>query len=309
MSRRRKVELPADLSRVPGPVGPDTLQELYDQNRAPVSAVPTMLPTWNTLCRDEGGGVGLAHGWHVVVAGKTGSGKSLFALNMAVEAMKRGNKVAYLSLEMSKRQLLTRALAIVSQIPVSRLEPGTGYDEESFGEATEIWGERLEDRMHVSDLPLQTLEDVEIAIVKANELLDVRYFITDYMQLAWTSKAETLNAQITEVSHMVRGLAQELNVVSVGLSQFNRATSSAEQRPDVTGLMGGSSLENDADQVVLLDHVSYRKMSDQMAAQEILLAKNRHGSSGRLAVQWDYLTLRVLETRVGPEDVDARLPL
>lgn len=305
----RQIPLPDDLGRIPGPVGPTELRTLYEQNRAPVSAVPTMLPTWNKLCRDEGGGVGLAHGWHIVVGGKTGSGKSLFALNMAVEAMKRGNKVAYLSLEMSKRQLLTRALAIVSEVPIWRLEPGADYHEGSFGEATEIWGERLEDRMYVTELPIQTLEEIEVAIVKAHELCDVRFFITDYMQLAWTSKAETLTAQITEVSHMVRGLAQELKVVSIGLSQYNRATSSAEQRPDVTGLMGGSSLENDADQVILLDHTTYKKASDKIANQEILLAKNRHGSSGRLAIQWDYRTLRVLETVDGTDDDDEiRLP-
>ena len=58
----------------------------------PVDAVPTPLPGWNNHCRDEGGGVGIARGWHVVVAGNTGLGKSLLSLNLAAGAIKHGHK-------------------------------------------------------------------------------------------------------------------------------------------------------------------------------------------------------------------------
>jgi len=287
--------LPAEVGKLLGSVGENSLHQIYNQNAAPVDAVPTMLPNWNRLCRDEGGGVGLAHGWHVIVGGKTGSGKSLFGLGLAVAAIKRGYKVGFVSLEMSHRQLVTRALSILSGVPVAQLEPGPDYSEEAFQRAARLWVDGAEHMMYVNEVPIHTLSEIEDAITRAHETEGVRYFVTDYLQLAWASKADTITAQITEVSHAIRGIAQELKVVSVGLSQYNRETSKSKERPEVTGLMGGSSLENDADQVILLDHTKYKQTSKNSATQEILLSKNRHGSSGRLAVAWDYKTLTVSE--------------
>ena len=67
--------------------------------------------SWNRRCRDEGGGVGLAHGWHVTIAAKSGTGKSILALNIAARAIECGERVAFLSLEMSRAQVATRAAA------------------------------------------------------------------------------------------------------------------------------------------------------------------------------------------------------
>ena len=72
-------------------LGP-TLRQFVRDAQKPVEAVPTPLPSWNAACRDEGGGVGLARGWHDVVAGNTGQGKSLFALNVAASAIRHGDR-------------------------------------------------------------------------------------------------------------------------------------------------------------------------------------------------------------------------
>ena len=86
-----------------------------------------------------------------------------------------------------------------------------------------------------------------------------------------------------------------MNVVTVGLSQMNRQTSSNRvDSPFAQGLIGSSSLENDADQVLLLDHSRYEK-GNRSAKTWALLAKNRHGSQGDIPIEWDYKTLRVRE--------------
>jgi replicative DNA helicase len=291
--------LPDDLGKCLACVGKVDLEQLREQNRAPIDAVPTHLPQWNKMCRDEGGGIGVARGWHVIVAGKTGAGKSLFGLNMAVEAIRHGDKVGFVSLEMSRRQLITRALAIQSGYSVKLLEPGPQYQDHSYEAAAQDWLEQLEDRLFVNSTPLQSLVDIGDEINRAHETEDVRYFVIDYMQLAWVSHADNLLAQITEVSHTIRGLARKLNVITVGLSQYNRETSKSTLAPEITGLMGGSSLENDADQVLLLDHTSYKRQPHGTATQNVLLAKNRHGSVGKIAVVWDYDTLRVTESTEG----------
>ena len=86
-------------------IGDDIFDELDQSKRQPVDAVETPFPTWNRMCRDEGGGQGLAKGWNVIVAADTGGGKSVLGLNMASHAFKTGAKVCYVSLEMSDTQL------------------------------------------------------------------------------------------------------------------------------------------------------------------------------------------------------------
>lgn len=84
--------------------------------------LPTPYSAWNGVCGDEGGLTGLARGWHVMVAGNTGMGKSLVAINLAAYAVKNGEKVGIISLEMSKPQLMTRYLAIHTGLPIRKLE-------------------------------------------------------------------------------------------------------------------------------------------------------------------------------------------
>jgi replicative DNA helicase len=83
-------------------------------------------------------------------------------------------------------------------------------------------------------------------------------------------------------------------VVMVGLSQFNRETSKNKERPQIQGLMGGSPLENDSDQVVLLNHAKVEKRG-HFTDTEALLAKNRHGPAADIPVMWDYRTLTLTE--------------
>ena len=112
------------------------LDQLNKQKLEPITAIPTPLAKWSKHCRDEGGGVGLALGWHVVIAGATGVGKSLLALNIAAEAIRNGRRVGYISLEMSEQQTATRFQSIVSGINIKRLEHGEEFQIEKSNEAS-----------------------------------------------------------------------------------------------------------------------------------------------------------------------------
>jgi replicative DNA helicase len=131
-----------------------------------------------------------------------------------------------------------------------------------------------------------------------HEVNGCRFMIVDYLQLARTaSRSSDLLLAIEEVSHTVRDVAGELGVVSVGLSQFNRSTSANyEDPPTPQGLMGGSPLENDSDQVVLLDHSKYeRDHVNNGATTRLLLSKNRHGGTAIIDVRWSYRDLSITE--------------
>jgi replicative DNA helicase len=92
-------------------------------------------------------------------------------------------------------------------------------------------------------------------------------------------------------------VVRDLNIVSLGLSQFNRETSkNYDDSPTVQGLMGGSPLENDSDQVFLIDHSRYERVDNTGGAtQTLILGKNRHGPCVEFPARWDYNTLRIVE--------------
>jgi replicative DNA helicase len=282
-----------------------TLDRLIRDAERPVDAVPTPLPAWNAVCRDEGGGVGLARSWHVILAGNTGQGKSLAALNLAATALEHGERVAFVSLEMSERQLLTRLLAICSGKPIRRLEPGKELVLEDVRSAASYLNELYERTggcLYVNRAPIAKLQEIAAAIRYQHEVHGCRYFILDYLQLAWTGSATSLFENIQEVSNAVRQLAVDLNVVSIGLSQYNRETGKENASPRPQGLMGGSPLENDADQVALLDHSKFKR-TPTGAATDILIGKNRHGPQTRIPVAWDYTSLRFNESTTGARSI------
>ncbi len=115
------------------------------------------------------------------------------------------------------------------------------------------------------------------------------------MQLVEVSGVDGISEQTRAVSKMVQRIAFDGQVTTVGLSQFNRATSfNKDTPPTVHGLTGSSALENDSDQVVLLDHTANMRSGSTMDTN-ILVAKNRHGPVPKIPVRWDYTTLQLTE--------------
>ena len=267
----------------------DRFDRLLEHQLAPIDAVPTPFPKWNRACRDEGGGEGIARGWHVLAAARTGTGKSILALNMAATAMRHGETVCFVSLEMSQRQVETRLMAIVSGEPVRSLEKGQTFDRAAFLRAAEAFG-RVPGRFLTNRQPVHTMVDVVQSIRAVHEIYGARYFIVDYLQLAGNPNDPE---SITAVSQAVRQQAKDLQVVTFGLSQFNRSTSTLNETPTVHGLMGGSSLENDADQIVLVDHSKIEEVPEGGWTTRLVLPKNRHGPDGDIPIHFSSNTLRM----------------
>lgn len=256
------------------------VERISKSKQAPISACPVLWSPWRRLCRGAGGGEGLAHGWHVVLGAPSGAGKSLFAVNFAAGAVRGGENVCMMSLEMSQAELLTRFLAVYSGFPVRSLEHGPQFDPQMW----RLAGEQLQEAkgtLRINRDPLHSLEDIKRCFERHIDD-GCKVFITDYLQLAW-SKAQSMREQITEVSQTIRGLAREYEVLSFGLSQLNRATSTGNSVWSKEGLIGGSSLENDADQVLLLS--KQERLADRGFKSSCKLDKNRHGMVG----EWDFL--------------------
>lgn len=273
--------------------------ELDALKQLPIDVVPTPYPTWNHMCRDEGGGRGLARGWYVVYGAKTGTGKSIMALNLACHAFRHGEKVGIISLEMSRNQLVTRSMGIFSGISIRRLEQGSEYTPRDAQTVKTDWAgqkKRTGGAIWLNDEPIFELEvvaDMFRDMVLKNHC---RLIVVDYLQLVWTGNAKQMLDRIIEVSGLLRMLTKRWRVTTVGLSQFNRLGSRSENPPVPEDLMGGSPLENDADQVILLDHTSTKDHAYGYT-YNIMLAKNRHGETGTFPALFDRRTLRISEHR------------
>jgi replicative DNA helicase len=287
------------------------LAALKERLLAPVQAVPTPWPTWNQACKGWGGEVGLARGWHVLIAGMSGGAKTFSALNLAAAALRHGETVTFHSLEMGWDELAARVLAIVSGEPAYRLGPGKHFSPERFDAAHEKMDE-VRGALVVNEDPMYRLGDLVRGMERCVEEHGSRVQIVDYLQLAWTGDAATMYDRVTEVSHAVRAAAKKLGITTIGLSQLNRETSKAKgERPSKEGMIGGSSLENDADQVLLLDH---SRRSDVFSPEGrprgwtgwLNLDKNRHGPNAEVPIRFDPDTFRIRE-RMPDEIFDGEL--
>jgi KaiC/GvpD/RAD55 family RecA-like ATPase len=278
-------------------VGGETLESMLAEKLAPIDAVPTPIPAWNALCRGAGGGVGLARSWMVTIGANTGTGKSLVALNLAAEAIRHGEVVTFLSLEMGRSELATRLLSIVSGVSVASLEQGPQFDQAAYlraSVAVDSIRRETGGYVQVNRRPMSKLSDVVQSIRHYHEMTGSRYFLVDYLQLAWTQANHSITERTELIAHQLRDLSHTLGVTLVALSQFNRSTSANRaERPVAQGLMGGSAIENDSHQVLLLDHSRWERRGDE-ADTWLIVDKNRHGGVQDIPVRWEYRTLRLV---------------
>lgn len=288
----------------------DVLDEMAKEKQQPIDATPTPWAQWNTACRGAGGSVGVARGWHVVVAARSGNGKSLLGANMAVSAIRGGEKAAIISLEMAQIEMQTRVMAIVGRQRVSDLDHGQYFNADRWRDAKREMHriyEQCGGKLYINRRPMNKLADIAAAIRALHEREGVRWYVVDYLQLAAIGGGRTseLLDRITEVSFVVRGLAKELNVTTIGMSQLNRETSKSKEKPTKEGLMGGSPLENDAEQVILLDHSRIIKEThNERIKSWALLDKNRHGEVIEIPTALSTRTLELTERM--PDDIEDR---
>lgn len=270
---------------------PEFRLKFAERQSAPISAVPTPLQLWNDCCQGDGGGVGLADGWMVILGGNPKFGKTMIALDMLRVAMMSGRRPGFISLEMNTFTAASRIMAMITNTPVWKLEK-RGYSERQF---TEVWktiapaendfGLYVDDRVHYGiDSIMQSMESL-----LAN---GYNYFVVDYLQLAAIGSEESINRAVVEVTSRLRAFAKDNNVPVLALSQFNRETSkNYVDTPQPQGCHGGMIVEASGDQIILIDHSRYEKTLK--GARTWLELTNRHGPSASIPIEWYWEGLRL----------------
>jgi replicative DNA helicase len=222
-------------------------------------------------------------------------GKSAFALSMALKAARQWDShIAIFSLEMSAEQLVQRMLAVEGRVDVQKLRLGR-LDGDEWRKIAEAAGRLSELMVFIDDsASLSAMEMRSKARrVHAEHRLDL--LIVDYLQLMrGDGRAENRVQEMSNISRALKGLARELHVPVLALSQLSRAVESREDRqPQLSDLRDSGSIEQDADVVMFIyrDAMYYPTEADWVVKHagqpyrpniaEIRIAKQRNGPSGR----------------------------
>jgi replicative DNA helicase len=269
------------------------LEDLRDSQAGSPEYVATPWPTLNAACRGEGGGLGFGLGWYVLLAGLTGAGKTLAALNLVDAALRRGVDVLFVSLEMSAGQLLTRLRAIASGEDILGIEWGSRFDVDRAAAADRILLERP-GQLFVNTSPIHELADIREVLRVHVEDYGVRLVVVDYAQLVSPAGRDAdLFARMAEISAQLRFEAQRHRVVCLALSQLNRRERQGEIGLD--SLFGSSRFGFDADLVLGLSYETDRDPIRRAGRTKLLVLKNRHGPAPEIPVEVDYASFRIRE--------------
>ena len=226
----------------------------------------------------------------ILIAARPGMGKTSLALNITLNAAKKSGKtIAFFSLEMSREQLGMRLMSNESFVDNQKLSTGQLSEEEwaKIGLASSALSQT---DIRVDDNPTITVAEIN---AKCRRLDNLGLVVIDYLQLM-TSSGERYSSNenrqqiVSDISRALKIMAKELNVPVICLSQLSRANEARQdKRPMLSDLRESGAIEQDADIVMFLYRDDYyHEDSPEKNLAECIVAKNRHGETGTVRLQW-----------------------
>ncbi len=280
------------------------LIDVYDR-LGELAASDQVIPGMSTGLRDLDRAIsGLNNSDLILLAARPGMGKTSMALNILLDAGKRsGKKVAFFSLEMSREQLALRLISSECFVDNKKLVTGklTEEDWESVAAAADSLNKST---ILIDDDSTVTVADI---LAKCRRVEDLGLIIIDYLQLMQSaggksgSRGENRQQVVSDISRSLKIMAKELNVPVLCLSQLSRANESrTDKRPMLSDLRESGAIEQDADIVLFLYREGYyNRDTENPNLAECIIAKNRHGETGTIELQWtpEFTTFTDMEWR------------
>lgn len=257
------------------------LEELYNSKNS-VTGVPTGFIELDQKT------AGLQPSNLIFIAARPAMGKSALVLNIAANAAIRHNVgVAIFSLEMSKEELTNRILCSEAMVDSGKIRNGSIEDDDWLKLANAL-GPVSESPIYIDDTPGITAMELRAKCRKLKIEHDIGLVVIDYLQLMQGSRTENRQQEISEISRSLKILAKELNIPVIALSQLSRAPDArADHRPILSDLRESGSIEQDADIVAFIYRDDYyNEDSEKKNVSEIIIAKQRSGSTGTVELGW-----------------------
>ena len=239
----------------------------------------------------------------ILLAARPGMGKTSMALNVALSVAKDSRKsVAIFSLEMSKEQLVARLLSGEALVENNRLKTGNlrETDWSKIADASTVLNQV---DIRIDDNPLLSVADMN---AKCRRLDNLGLVVIDYLQLMTSAggrghSGDNRQQVVSDISRMLKIMAKELQVPVLCLSQLSRANEKRDdKRPMLSDLRESGAIEQDADIVMFLYRDDYyNEDSEKHNIAECIVAKNRHGETGKVELRWlpEYTSFGTLENR------------
>ncbi len=238
----------------------------------------------------------LLSGFHpsdlVILAARPSVGKTSLALDIARNAAIRHNvPVGIFSLEMSSEQIIDRMLSAESFVNSWRIRTGQVKDEEDFNRIRDALETLSRAPIYIDDKPGNNILAMRAVARRLKRERGIGLIIVDYLQLmapTSTKASDSMVQQVTEISRSLKGLARELEVPVIALSQLSRAVEQRGGKPRLSDLRDSGSIEQDAD-VVMFIHRDDKsnKESERPGIAEILVEKHRNGPTGMVELHFD----------------------
>ena len=233
-----------------------------------------------------------------ILAARPSMGKTTFAINCAVRmALNYKKSVAFFSLEMSKEQIATNMLCAESRVKSHHIRQGNLNRSE--------WMKIVAAAGRLNEAPILIDDSTGLSVAslrgKARRLKrehDIDCIIVDYLQLMDAPRAENRQQEISLISRSLKGLARELEVPIIALSQINRSSEKDQRKPRMSDLRESGAIEQDADLVMFLWRQDYQNSEDGEAVDEsagrptqLIMAKQRNGPTGSVHLLFHPVTM------------------
>ena len=231
---------------------------------------------------------GLVPGAVTIVAGRAGMGKTVFGQNVfAHAALKQKVPVGFFSLEMTNEELMKRIIANVGDVDGNSIRQGKLSDDEKirFFDAQE---KITKAPMYFDDTPAISISALHDRAVRMHTQFGIRLLVIDYIQLITSDKKVWAREQeVADISRRIKQLAKELHIPIICLAQINRSPDSRpDKRPLLSDLRESGSIEQDADNVLLLYREDYYS-KEETNVVEVIIAKQRSGAQGVVKLHWN----------------------
>ena len=261
----------------------ERIDELFSrENQSEVTGIPTGYNDLDSMTS------GLHGGDLIIVAGRPSMGKTAFSVNIAENiALDTGLPVAIFSMEMGATQLATRMIGSVGRLDQHRMRTGKLQDED-WEKLTTALGKLNDAPVYIDEGSALSAFDVRARARRLHRQTGkLGLIVIDYLQLmsgSSTKQSENRATEISEISRSLKGLAKELDVPVIALSQLNRSVETrTDKRPMMSDLRESGAIEQDADLILFIyrDEV-YNPDSPDKGTAEIIIGKQRNGPIGRV---------------------------
>lgn len=259
-------------------------QERYAQRGpedAGITGIPSHLIEFDKMIN------GLNNSNLMILAARPAMGKTALAINIAENVcFKNGIPVGIFSLEMGAEQLVHRIICSQAEVESDKIKTGSLNGQE-FQRIVETVHQLQNQVMVIDDQPGLKVTDLRARARRMKESYGIGFLVIDYLQLLSGSgnsrSQENRNAEISEISRMLKNLARELNIPVLCLSQLSRKVEERQgHRPMMSDLRESGSIEQDADLIMFLLRREYYDPMDKPGMAELIVAKNRHGGIGNI---------------------------